>query len=546
MRGSGRALVFGLGLLVLGGGVPVRAASDTVSAATQVARTAAKENAKQVKADAATSAAAGAGSGATTTTTTTTTAMSDTGPKSAAFDCIAAGLPGLQGQLSKADPGTIMLSSAVVPGDGNADVVYVLPSRSVANTRPLVFRAFLTWPDDPGLIHKPRELDVLTVQHPPSTSAAAPFELAQTDSQNAYSLRLHIPDQGVIAPRQERVLNVVACSRTDAGDTVVSWAVRPVTASTRLGGLIIALPLMVSLYLLSVTVVWAKRKTEAAQAKTGTKPLPPLRVTEVESWSWWRCLDPVALTSDLFDRASLSKLQILLFSLLVGFGATYAMVRTGSLSDLSPSIVYLLGIPSLGTVGAAAAGLSRDRMSLDNWSWLVSNGVLPVNDRGQDKPRWVDLIMSDSELDLTKLQALLFSLIVGIAMIESGFSNLGAFTVPPTLLEILGLSQVIFVGGRFTRPTTLGDLDDLITELRKRLVQFAVAAKTGTDVDVNGAPPIVAPAPGAPVADQTAAAARIPVALRRYQDIAKEVTILVDSLTHRSVATAVLLDPTKL
>jgi hypothetical protein len=528
--------------VALGGNAPARAASDTVSAATQVAKAAAKENAKQVKAAAAAPAAP-----APAAPPNPAAPVSDTGPKAAAFDCIAADLPGLRGQLAKADPGTIMLSSAVVPGNANADVVYIVPSRSAANTRPLVFRAFLTLPDDPDLKEKPRELDVLTVQHPPSTGAAAPFELAQTDSQNAYALRLHIPDQGVVAVRQDRVLNVVACSRTDAGDVVVSWGVRPVTASTRLGGLIIALPLMVVVYLMAVTVVWAKRKTEAAQAKTGKKPPPPLRVTEVEHWGWLRCLDPVALTSDIFDRASLSKLQILLFSILVGFGATYAMVRTGSLSDLSTSIVYLLGIPSLGTVGAAAAGISRDRMSLDNWSWLVSKGVLPVNDRGQDKPRWVDLIMSDSELDLTKLQAVLFSLIVGIAMIESGFSNLGAFTVPPTLLEILGLSQVIFVGGRLTRPTTLGDLDDMLTELRTRLAQFVVAAKTGTDVDATGAPPLVAPAAAAaPVTNLAAAATSIPVALRRYQDIAKEVKILVESLTHRSVKTAVLLDPTKL
>jgi len=54
------------------------------------------------------------------------------------------------------------------------------------------------------------------------------------------------------------------------------------------------------------------------------------------------------------------------------------------------------------------------------------------------------------------------------------------------------------------------------------------------------------PAPGASVTDLKGAAKQIPVALRRYQDIAKEVTILVDSLTHRSVATAVLTDPTQL
>ncbi len=155
--------------------------------------------------------------------------------------------------------------------------------------------------------------------------------------------------------------------------------------------------------------------------------------------------------------------------------------------------------------------------------------------------------MSDAELDLYKLQALLFSIIVGAALITSGFSDLATFKVPDTLLQILGLSQVVFVGGRWTKATTLGDIDDLVSELRKRAAEVRVAAQSGIDVDASGKPLPTGtpgtPARGAPAATLAAAKTLVPNVVVRYEEIASEVELLLESLTHRDVQITQLKDP---
>jgi hypothetical protein len=254
------------------------------------------------------------------------------------------------------------------------------------------------------------------------------------------------------------------------------------------------------------------------------------------------------MSSDMFDRASLSKLQILFFALIVAFGVTYSVVRTGALSDLSPSIVLLLGIPALGALGNQAAATTRERISLDNWAWLANRGVFPLNDPGRDTPRWRDLVMSDAELDLYKLQALMFSVIVGVALVTAGLSNLATFKVPDTLMQILGLSQVVFVGGRLTKPSTLGDLDDRVSELRARAAALKLAVSTGVDVDNTGKPlqPLGADR-RRPGQAQTLeeARARVPNAVARYEDIEREVQLVLEQMTHRDVDSSGLQNPLK-
>jgi hypothetical protein len=151
--------------------------------------------------------------------------------------------------------------------------------------------------------------------------------------------------------------------------------------------------------------------------------------------------------------------------------------------------------------------------------------------------------MSDSELDLYKLQALVFSLIVGLGMIAGGFS-LATFSVPTELLEVLGLSQAVFVGGRAVKPASLGDLDTLLTELRSRESALRKAAITGFDVDNTGTALSTASA-GAPFKTMATANATgaVPNAAQRYLDTLFQVKILLDAWSHRDIKTDKLKDP---
>jgi hypothetical protein len=151
--------------------------------------------------------------------------------------------------------------------------------------------------------------------------------------------------------------------------------------------------------------------------------------------------------------------------------------------------------------------------------------------------------MSGTELDLSKLQALLFTLIVAIAMVGTGVTAISKFSVPDTVLEILGLSQIVFVGGNFTKPTNLGDLDNLITQARQRLAQLRAAARSGVDVASDGTIGLEPPIAGAPFADFNAAKVNLPNASQRYLDVAEQIKTLLESLSHRSADPTNLLDP---
>lgn len=455
--------------------------------------------------------------------------------------CQSGTLPQLTDVLSQLPRESVAPAADLMADNAENAFTYLHPS-ATGNAE---FVAFLAMPDAHYQYKKDGAvlLPVVRVDHPP-TDALTSTPVA--NNQNAYELRLQTPRLGMWVFPDHRALVVFACSN----DQPVGYAVRPVLVSSQLGAASVGVALVIVVYLLAATLVYRKRKSDAQHANS-IQATPPTRVSEIKPWKWVQCLDPVWMSSDMFDQASLSKLQILFFVLVVSFGVTYSLIRTGALSDLSSSIVFLLGIPALGALGNQAAAVSRDRLSLDNWAWLAKRGVFPLNDPGNDTPRWRDLVMSGAELDLYKLQALMFSLIVGVALIFSGLSKLATFKVPDTLLQILGLSQAVFVGGRLTKPTTLGDLDDLITELRSRAAALKVAVNTGVDVDASGKPLQPregAPAPGpvqpdAETAMMDAARKAVPTAVSRYEDTEAEVEILLEQMTHRDVKPAGLRDP---
>ena len=330
-------------------------------------------------------------------------------------------------------------------------------------------------------------------------------------------------------------ISVTACPSDPAAAPFVTNS-RPIRVANRGASEFWAGALVIILYLFAVTCVYLDRVR--ANKESGEVPLTPVRMQVVRKWSWFECANPIMLTSDMFDRGSLSQFQILFFTGIVIFGMMVLTLSTRSLTDLSPTIVYLLGLPAAGTLGAQLASSTRERMSSETWSWLVSRGVLPLNDPGVREPRWADLVMQDSELDLSKLQALGFSVIVGGAMIVDGFSALRTFTIPSALLQILGLSQLVFVGGQFSKPASMKDLDDMVTTLRGRYDALRQAALTGVDVTPTGDRPtteLAGVAPVAPITTFAAARIAVPNAVRRYNDMADQVMVLLDSLSHRSI-----------
>jgi len=425
----------------------------------------------------------------------------------------------------------IVPTSSIVGANSTAEVVLTGPVGTTAvPLSDLHFRVFFV--SDPyGHITpctRPIEGGGRLIASSLDDQLASKLQLTPIDN---YRLQLAIPAKvnDTLLYKDERLIVIATQS---GNNQPLATAEAVVTCSPLLMPRLAGIAAALLIYLTATAVVFFSRRRSARQSVEGTDVF---RMETVKSWSWLRCLDPVTLTSDIFDRGSLSKLQILFFSLLVSYGLVYIVVRTGELSSISPTVVGLLGISALGLVGTQITVTTRDRLSTENWAWLVSRKVLPINDPGKGPPRWTDLIMSDAELDLYKLQALAFTAIVGVGMIVSGF-NLATFSVPSELLQILGLSQLVFVGGKLARPATLGDLDDLLTELRKREEQLRRAAASGIDVDSDGKPQGAAqPEHPFTTLDAARAATGVPNAARRYFDVADQVRVLLDALVHRSV-----------
>jgi hypothetical protein len=250
------------------------------------------------------------------------------------------------------------------------------------------------------------------------------------------------------------------------------------------------------------------------------------RTTDAQAAKWYRYLDPVYLTAGADGRGSLAKLQILYFSLIVAGVLGYIVARTGVLSDISTTVLMLLGIAGVGSTAAKAMDSQRNKLDIDNGIWLKSKGWLPAAGLSTtNKARWRDIITSEGEFDVYRYQNCLFSLIVGIALLTAGISELASFTIPETLLGILGLSQVIYVGGKLVTQASVSELNAAIANARAAEDKFREAAAATGDPN---------PAAGGTVLDAAKRRAGEP-SYSEYMRRADSARILFESLTGQTV-----------
>jgi hypothetical protein len=72
----------------------------------------------------------------------------------------------------------------------------------------------------------------------------------------------------------------------------------------------------------------------------------------------------------------------------------------------------------------------------------------------------------------------MFALIVIGALIAAGVTQLSTFTFPDTILRIVGLSQVVYIGEKLVTPANMSDLNAAIAGLRTEENKFKDAATT--------------------------------------------------------------------
>lgn len=173
--------------------------------------------------------------------------------------------------------------------------------------------------------------------------------------------------------------------------------------------------------------------------------------------------NPLFIASGTNGKVSLSRLQLLWFTILVMSILVLLFVQTGSLSDLPESVLALLGVSASGTILSGLTNANKNRLSFENWQWLKDQGWL------YEKPtptRWTDLFLDDDgSLNIYKFQLLFSSILVGITLVLSGGNNLLGFKIPENFPQLLGLSNIAYVLGKVVTPTGMPELNEKISEL---------------------------------------------------------------------------------
>ena len=401
-----------------------------------------------------------------------------------------------------------------LPRDGDARIVYRSPTSAVAvagaeEPRLKVFERVGDWLQRPVEVVSMQRIAADTVAgFHPSDSFILQIDLSDADlARSAWSPGWE--------PRRFEVLECV-------DDEAVAAADFGARISRNTVPVIICMVVAAFAYLLAMSTVRKVRNEDPPLKKV----YPSYRI--LRRISGLQLLNRIHLTANSFNQASVQRLQVALFSFLVGWMLLSLVLRMGVLSDLSVTVVGLLGVSAVGAAISQAATGTKERMGFENWSWLVTKGVLNINYVDEAGPRWRDLVMNGQQFDVYKLQTLIFTLVVAAALIVGGASHLSSFVVPETLLGILGMSQVVYVAGILVRPPSIAELDKGISELRQREQTLRTAIVYGVDVDADGhLPPTLPSRPTNPISTSRDVAA--PQARQRYAQAATQLQLMLAS-----------------
>ena len=183
-------------------------------------------------------------------------------------------------------------------------------------------------------------------------------------------------------------------------------------------------------------------------------------------------LNPVQITAGVLGDGSISQLQVFFFSLLVASLLFFLWLWTGLLSNISQDLLMLLGISSVGAVGAKYTATLKSRLSEDTAKFLYAEGWYsgPKITTITERPRFADLLLTNNRLDVYKFQMAMFSVLVAIYILRTGTTDLGEVKISETLLYLIGISQGVYVGGKAIseRETSLDDRVKSLIQLKAR------------------------------------------------------------------------------
>jgi hypothetical protein len=171
--------------------------------------------------------------------------------------------------------------------------------------------------------------------------------------------------------------------------------------------------------------------------------------------------DPVLTVIASEDgHGSLSTLQIIMWSFVVGASAVYVMVLSGNLVEITEGTLVLLGISGIATLGNKLQGKeTRPQDANPPADNPKTKGAKPAADEdcvptAPRKPLWSDLIVNpqSSEIEPSRVQMLFFTVIVALFVALRVLTSGKIPEIPVGYLGLMGISNGVYLAAKFVGP----------------------------------------------------------------------------------------------
>jgi hypothetical protein len=191
-------------------------------------------------------------------------------------------------------------------------------------------------------------------------------------------------------------------------------------------------------------------------------------------------LSPIRITAGWFGDASMSQVQVVLFTFIVAGLLFHLWLSTAALSNISTDLLLLLGISAVGAGGAKFTQTLKIGLKPETARFLIGKGwfdwkPLPARTHAT----LGKILLTDDRLDVYKFQMAIFTVVVACYVLSAGQSDLGEVKISETMLYLIGISQGVYVGGKVVTDRTT-DLENAVAkmmELEKKIVPETDEAK---------------------------------------------------------------------
>ncbi len=143
----------------------------------------------------------------------------------------------------------------------------------------------------------------------------------------------------------------------------------------------------------------------------------------------------IRIISTREGRASLSRLQLILWTLVVATSAIYVMAASGELLHVTEGTLALLGISGVVGVGSEIHRSVQSR----------------TDQMGPRRPRWSDLVVRDGAIDISRVQMLYFTLITATFVVLRVAATYVIPEIPTGFQTLIGLSSAVYMGAKLAK-----------------------------------------------------------------------------------------------